>query len=171
MRQIGDDFYAKTQQRMFRSPRIDINELDMARTPADHVWPPANPDFTRASDPLPSTSYLKRPTLIYYETCSDSSDFGRHILTEVEACEVLRKHPHPNSGTPFSISFLQMIKSGIRHVHKSRLIHNNGNPSNFIMDGDGPVTIDSDSCVRQGNKLGFKAGTDGWTLRAKDYAR
>ncbi|KAL6834847.1 hypothetical protein V8C40DRAFT_261529 [Trichoderma camerunense] len=54
-------FYAKTNSREHQISQIDVNNLDISRIPADHVWPFADPNFTRAPDPLPSTSYLKRP--------------------------------------------------------------------------------------------------------------
>ncbi|RCI16356.1 hypothetical protein L249_2849 [Ophiocordyceps polyrhachis-furcata BCC 54312] len=89
---------------------------------------------------------------------------------DVEACEVLRIHPHPNivqylgcivrdgritglgfakysstlsqileDGTPFSIAHcLHGIEAGIRHMHNLGLVHNDLNPSNIMMDGDNP---------------------------------
>ncbi|KJZ71639.1 hypothetical protein HIM_08951 [Hirsutella minnesotensis 3608] len=196
-------FYAKTHQRLFGSAKVEVNELDTIRIPADHIWPLANPKFTRAPDPLPSTSYLKRPSLLYYESCSDDFDFARHIVTEVEACEVLRMHPDPNivqylgctvkdgrvtglgfakysltlsqilnDGTPFNLArCLNGIEAGVYHMHNLGLVHNDLNPSNIMMDGDNPVIIDFDSCKREGDKLGSKVGTDGWTLDDEDYAK
>ena len=193
-------FYAKTNQRIFRSPIIDVNGLDATRIPADQIWPLADPQFTRAPDPLSST-YVKRPSLLYYGL--DDLNYGSHVLTEVEACEVLKRHPHPNiapylgcivkegrirglvfakysvtlsqmleGGTPFDRGHcLRGIEAGIRHMHNLGLVHNDLNPSNIMMDGDNPVIIDFDSCKREGDKLGSKAGTDGWTLDGQDYAR
>lgn len=60
------------------------------------LWPPADPEFTRAPDPLPSTSYFKRPRLLNYKDNSDSSAFRLQILNKVNACEILKRHPHPN---------------------------------------------------------------------------
>lgn len=40
-------FYAKTNQRMTRFS-IVVNGLDATRTPADRIWPLANPKFARA---------------------------------------------------------------------------------------------------------------------------
>ncbi|KAK3377679.1 kinase-like domain-containing protein [Podospora didyma] len=199
----GEFFYAKSDQRIFRSPKIDINGLDTIRIPADRVWPLADPEFTRAPDPLPSTCYLKRPSLLYYENTPDKPDYDRHILTEVGACEILRVHPHPNiaqylgcivkdgrirglgfakysitlsqmlkDGTPFNRSrCLRGIEAGVSHMHSLGLIHNDLNPSNIMMDGDDPVIIDFDSCKQEGDELGSKAGTYGWTLNGADYAR
>lgn len=97
LRRADDDeyFYAKTSQRIFQS-RIDVDELDTIPIPAEHIWPLADPTFTRAPNPLPRSSFLKRPSLLYYENTPDELDYSHQILTEVEACEVLRLHLHPN---------------------------------------------------------------------------
>ncbi|KAK4076191.1 hypothetical protein Trihar35433_2751 [Trichoderma harzianum] len=89
-------FYAKTISREHQISQIDVNSLDISRIPADHIWPLADPIFTRTPAPLPSTSYLKRPSLLYYEDTQDASEYSRQILTEIEACEILRRNPHPN---------------------------------------------------------------------------
>jgi serine/threonine protein kinase len=204
LRRADDEyFYARTSQYIFRSPQIDINGLDTIQISAHHVWPLADPKFTRAPEPLPSTCYLKRPSLLYYENTPDKPDYAHQILTEVEACEVLRIHPHPNIAqylgcvvrdgrirglcfAKYSITLSQMLKdetpfhrshclsgieAGVRHMHDLGLVHNDLNPSNIMMDGDNPVIIDFDSCKREGDKLGSKAGTCGWTLDGEDYAR
>jgi serine/threonine protein kinase len=203
LRRADDEyFYIKTSQRMFGSSKIDINDLATIRIPADHVWPLADPKFTRAPEPLPSTCYLKRPSLLYYENTPDKPDYGDQILTEVEACEILRKHPHPNiaqylgcivkDGRIKGLAFarysktlaqilndgialqrtqcLRGIEAGVRHMHDLGLIHNDLNPSNIMVDGDKPVIIDFDSCKREGEKMGSKSGTCGWTVDDEDYA-
>ena len=68
----------------------------MSKIPAESVWPPMDPRFTRTPDPLPPNTYLKQPSLLDYgDTCA-SLEPSCQILTEVEACEILRRHPHPN---------------------------------------------------------------------------
>lgn len=198
----GEYFYAKTSQRILLSPHIDINGLDTIHIPGDHIWPLADPQFTRAPEPLPST-YVKRPSLLYYENTPEKPDYGRQILTEVEACEILKKHPHPNIArylgcivkdgrirglcfTKYSTTLSQMLKdktsfdksyflrgieAGVRHMHDLGLVHNDLNPANVMMDGDEPVIIDFDSCKREGDELGLKAGTYGWSLEDEECAR
>lgn len=193
-------FYAKTS---VRSPQIDIDGLDIIPIPAEHIWPLAEPRFTRAPVPLPSTCYLKRPRLLYYGNSSDESDYARHILTEVEACEVLRNHPHPNIAqylgcvvkdgrirglcfTRYTTTLSQILKdktsfdrsrclrgieAGVQHMHGLGLVHNDLNPSNIMMEGDHPIIIDFDSCKREGDMLGPKAGSSGWTLDDEDHAK
>lgn len=202
LRDADDEyFYAKTHQRMNQVSIIDVDGLGTIKIPAEQIWPLASPRFTRAPDPLPTTSYLKRPSLLYYGL--DDLDCGNHILSEVEACEVLKRYPHPNivsylgcivkegrirglafarypvtlsqmlkDGTPFDRDHcLSGVEAGVRHIHKLGLVHNDLNPSNIMMDGDNPVIIDFDSCKREGDELGSKVGTDGWTLDGQDRAR
>jgi serine/threonine protein kinase len=66
--------------------------------------------------------------------------------------------------------FLRGIRKGIRHLHSLDLIHCDLNPTNILMDGDTPVIGDFDSCRRKGEKLGFKAGTRGWTSEDFKFA-
>lgn len=125
-----DEFsYAQTNSREHPITQIDVNSLDISRIPADHIWPLADPTFTRAPDPLPSTSYLKRPSLLYYEDTQDASEYSRQILTEIEACEILRRNPHPNIAqylgcvvkeervrglvfTRYSVTLAQLLRDG-----------------------------------------------------------
>ncbi|KAJ8131821.1 hypothetical protein O1611_g1803 [Lasiodiplodia mahajangana] len=94
----GDDeyFYAKISQRILHEEEVDIGALEPVAIPTEHIWPLADPEFTRAPEPLPETCYLKRQPLCGYETGPNAYKYGNTILTEAKACEVLRKHPHPN---------------------------------------------------------------------------
>jgi serine/threonine protein kinase len=67
--------------------------------------------------------------------------------------------------------FLRGIQEGISHLHSLNLIHCDLNPTNILMNGDTPVIGDFDSCQREGEKLGFKAGTRGWTSEEFKFAR
>ena len=59
---------------------------------------------------------------------------------------------------------LSGIESGIRHLHKLGLIHNDISPLNIMLaTDDTAVIIDFDSCGLEGAKLGSKGGTYGWT--------
>ncbi|OBT69956.1 hypothetical protein VE03_00497 [Pseudogymnoascus sp. 23342-1-I1] len=61
---------------------------------------------------------------------------------------------------------LRGIESGIEHLHRLGLVHCDINPANIPMGGvddDNPIIIDFDSCRREGEDLGLKAGTRGWT--------
>jgi serine/threonine protein kinase len=55
------------------------------------------------------------------------------------------------------------IESGIQTLHNLGLVHNDLNPHNIMLEAnDTPVIIDFDSCRREGEVLGLKAGTIGW---------
>ncbi|KAK0613103.1 hypothetical protein B0T17DRAFT_542816 [Bombardia bombarda] len=171
LRDANDEyFYAKTNQRMTRVS--NINGLDTTRIPADQIWPLANPKFTQAPDLLPPTSYFKRPRLLYYgypylnivsylgcivkEGRIRGLAFARYSVT---LSQILKDR------TPFDKGLcLCGIEAGVRYMHKLGLVHNDLNPSNIMMDGDNPVIINFDSCKREEDELGSKAGTDGWTL-------
>lgn len=55
-------------------------------------------------------------------------------------------------------------------MHTLGLIYNDLNLLNIMMDGESPVIIDFDSCKREGDKLGLKAGTVGWAMKGVVYA-
>jgi serine/threonine protein kinase len=70
----------------------------------------------------------------------------------------------------FSISSIYFFGAsnrhrGIQHLHSLGLIYCDINPTNILMNGGTPIIGDFDSCRREGEKLGFKAGTRGWTCR------
>ncbi len=95
LRTANDEYYYfKTSQRIFHPARVDIKGLRAIKIPVD-IWPLVDAEFTRAPEPLPATCYVKQPGLLYYEAAT-GPDYAELILGEVEACEILRKHPHPN---------------------------------------------------------------------------
>lgn len=52
-------------------------------------------------------------------------------------------------------AYLEDILTGIQHLHKLGLVHNDINPANIMLDEDGTVIlIDFDSCRRVGEPLG-----------------
>ncbi|KLU90587.1 hypothetical protein MAPG_10439 [Magnaporthiopsis poae ATCC 64411] len=55
------------------------------------------------------------------------------------------------------------IEAGFKHMHALGLVHNDLNPSNIMFDGREPIIIDFDSCKTEGEPLGHKGGTFGWT--------
>jgi serine/threonine protein kinase len=205
LRRDNEYFYARTDWRILdlHPSAADISQLELNKIPMENVWPPMDPRFTPAPDPLPPNCYVKQPSLLYYSDTPASLEPARQVLAEVEACEVLQQHPHPNiaqyfgcvtmdgkitglcfhkypitlsqklkEATPFDKAFcLEGIESGVRHMHSLGLIHNDLNPRNIMMDGERPVIIDFDSCKREGDELGLKAGTSGWELEGIIYAK
>jgi serine/threonine protein kinase len=55
------------------------------------------------------------------------------------------------------------IRAGIEHLHSLGMIHCDINPHNVFTDVKDFVIGDFDSCTLEGDELGAKAGTDGWT--------
>ena len=52
-------------------------------------------------------------------------------------------------------AYLEDILTGIQHLHKLGLVHNDINPANIMLDEDGTVIlIDFDSCRRVGESFG-----------------
>lgn len=66
---------------------------------------------------------------------------------------------------------LRRIEDGIQQLHTLGLIHSDINLTNIVMDGDNLVTVDFDSCRREGEKLGTQAGKEGWTCENLHFAR
>lgn len=70
-----------------------------------------------------------------------------------------------NVTDPDRLACCRALESGIRHLHRLGLAHNDINPSNIVMDSENrPVIIDFDSARPIGEELGSKAGTVGWEL-------
>lgn len=58
--------------------------------------------------------------------------------------------------------WLKGIESGLKHLHRLGIVHNDINPSNIMFQGDTPVIIDFDSARRQGLRLDTVKRTYGW---------
>lgn len=57
------------------------------------------------------------------------------------------------------------IKAGIDHLHSLGLVHNDINPTNICIDGNGrAVIIDFDSAAPTGQPLTLRGGTTGWCI-------
>ena len=82
-------------------------------------------------------------------------------------------HKRVQDSRPFDTDLiLQGIQQGIRDLHSLGLIHCDISPANIVMDhGDTPVIVDFDSCRRNGEELGPKRGTWGWTNEDSEFAR
>ncbi|KAG6020796.1 hypothetical protein E4U40_005832 [Claviceps sp. LM458 group G5] len=77
------------------------------------------------------------------------------------------------AGTPFDKDrCLEGIERGIRHLHSLNIVHNDISPYNIMLDEtDRPVIIDFDSWKQNGQKLGTKMGSRGWSIEGTEYAR
>ncbi|KAK4151939.1 kinase-like domain-containing protein [Chaetomidium leptoderma] len=82
-------YFGKWQDR--RHPPLSLSELyAVKRVETDGRGPEVQPSWTVASK---QSCYIKTPSLFDY---AGAPDLERRILREVETCEILRKHPHPN---------------------------------------------------------------------------
>lgn len=82
--------------------------------------------------------------------------FGKYDMTLLEKTE--------HDSRPFDWDLcLRDIQKGIEHLHRLGLVHCDINPRNVMMNENMAVIIDFDSCHREGERLGAKAGAGGWT--------
>ncbi|KAK4121852.1 hypothetical protein N657DRAFT_682351 [Parathielavia appendiculata] len=55
-----------------------------------------DPRFTKAPEPLPNNVHIKRQSLLDYGDQVSTWKFTDLMLHELDICECLAKHPHPN---------------------------------------------------------------------------
>ncbi|KAJ5186626.1 hypothetical protein N7449_011390 [Penicillium cf. viridicatum] len=83
-------------------PSTIVNPVDLTnirQIPLSAYSPLYATELTRAHDPLPKDTHVKRPRLISYDWISKSpqpSAIAESILAEVKVCELLTQCPHPN---------------------------------------------------------------------------
>jgi serine/threonine protein kinase len=93
----GDDYFqSRYNRRMMPTAQVNPDVLEMHAIPTAHLWPHYSNDLTPAPDPLPVDSYIKRPRMIQYAE-EHPSRIPDLFLAEARICEILRKHPHPNT--------------------------------------------------------------------------
>ncbi|KAI1132330.1 kinase-like protein [Nemania abortiva] len=193
LRKGSEFYYAITDKRQLA--HFDTNQLECVKIPDEHIYPAATPGFLRAPNPVPSNVYIKTPDLLAYGSTPASCNFASQTLQEVQICEVLSRHPHPNiaqylgclvtddkihgicfvkyrmtlakhlrKGYPIDVDLcLAGVEKAVSHLHSLKLVHNDINPSNIMLDDNNePVLIDFDSCKYEGEELGLKGGTEGW---------
>lgn len=70
---------------------VDFSELhDVKQLDTEDRGPRMQPDWTVAEE---QDCYVKTPNLLAY---AEAPNLENLILQEIETCEILRKHPHPN---------------------------------------------------------------------------
>lgn len=90
-------FTARTRARLNRKNDLESSELEQVALIPKYAFQPAFSErFTRAIST--DQSFVKRPCLSSYSTIGVSPDtsVAEELLQEVEVCEMLRRHPHPN---------------------------------------------------------------------------
>ncbi|TLS20426.1 uncharacterized protein PpBr36_11372 [Pyricularia pennisetigena] len=168
--------------------RSFLHNITLIRKASYRPAPPA----TATILPTPGDFYVKRPDLM----AAGSVDLASLVLRELNVCETLKKHPHPNVATYHGClvseglsEFMKMedfaaarklaaenclagIEAGIRHLHALNIVHNDLNPANIAMTEDGvPVNIDFDSSSAPGAALDGIKRTHGWYDRKDKVAR
>ncbi len=97
----GDDiFHAYSKSRYRNSAEIKTEEsVDIIKIPPSACCPLFRSIFKAGPDPLPDDYYIKRPALISYDRICNSTNpyqISDSVLAEVQICETLKQHPHPN---------------------------------------------------------------------------
>ncbi|KAI1171104.1 kinase-like protein [Nemania sp. FL0916] len=204
LRKGSQHYYALTVER--QAANFDPAQLECVRIPDEHIYPAASPTFLRAPDPLPPNVYIKTPDLVTYGSTPESSNVAAQTLQEIQICEILRQHPHPNIAqylgclvtdnkihgicfAKYKITLAEYLRNGynlnveqclagieraVSHLHDLKLVHNDLNPFNIMLDDNNePILIDFDSCMYEGEELGLKGGTEGWAehdIRTASFA-
>lgn len=96
----GGVYHASSKARGTASPEL-IMELVTSKTPIPTAaYRPRFPStFTRAPDPLPRETYVKRPSLMSYDRVRKGAlpnSIADGLLLEAQVYELLRRNPHPN---------------------------------------------------------------------------
>jgi serine/threonine protein kinase len=99
----SDLHHAITKTRYLSLSDVQVERLDNdVVIPLSAYSPLFPPEFTRAPDPLPPNSHIKRPRLISYDQICKGSQLNHiaeSVLLEAAVCELLKQHPHPNVAT------------------------------------------------------------------------
>ncbi|KAG6198424.1 hypothetical protein E4U35_007080 [Claviceps purpurea] len=94
-----DLYYAISPDRFDTSSEIDLDNLNKIPIDTDTIWPRYSAGLLRAPSPVPQDSYVKETNLCSYEECPEGMEdkpLSDLVLHEIEAYELLRRHPHPN---------------------------------------------------------------------------
>ncbi|RDL35432.1 uncharacterized protein BP5553_07363 [Venustampulla echinocandica] len=185
--------YSTTRTRYKKGTQIDLTKLEIHPIPRPHIYPvlptlapnPLPPHVFLKRPNLISYAHseclteisalsmheaqmcqmIKRsphPNVAKYFGCLIDEDgriselcFSRHRKTLNQMVE---------DGEIFDrTACLDNITAGIKHLHSLGMIHCDINPHNVFADVEDFVIGDFDSCALEGDKLGAKAGTHGWT--------
>ncbi|KAF2811006.1 uncharacterized protein BDZ99DRAFT_487733 [Mytilinidion resinicola] len=154
----GQIFSATIKSRIQRKEEIDTSRLKMTPIPQEHVYPilPTQAPSSLSVDRSPHPNVAK-----YFGCHIDERGliiglcFKKYNKTLYEMVK--------GRDTLDAPKCLSSIKAGIEHLHSLGIIHCDINPHNIFLDTSTFVIGDFDSCTFEGDELGMKAGTDGWT--------
>ncbi|ELR03484.1 hypothetical protein VC83_00156 [Pseudogymnoascus destructans] len=92
----GNTYQARSKSRLRPNLDIEFNQDELTHItliPIESYCPPYSPEFTLAPKAPPEGHYVKQPDLMSYGEGLNICDI---VLTDIRACEILRKSPHPN---------------------------------------------------------------------------
>lgn len=186
-------FYSISRARYMDITQIDLTKLEILPIPRTHVYPllptrapnPLPPDvflkrpgldmygnskclttisalFMHEAQMCEVIKRSPHPNVVKYFGCLLDEDGRISELCFARYGKTL--HQMIDDGDIFDRkACLDDIRAGIEHIHSLGMIHCDINPRNVFADVKGFVIGDFDSCALEGDELGEKAGTDGWT--------
>ncbi|KAF4959411.1 hypothetical protein FSARC_10736 [Fusarium sarcochroum] len=80
----------------FIANALKLDKLDLVPIPIDVIWPRYADFLTIASEPTSRDCYVKRASLLNYETDQSFNLYHMLVMEEAQVCETLLKNPHPN---------------------------------------------------------------------------
>ncbi|KAG5957702.1 hypothetical protein E4U56_006040 [Claviceps arundinis] len=89
-------FFATSKLRAHEASALDLEKLDKIAIGLDIFQPLYSAQLLRAPTPVAQDSYIKVPNLLNIEENLTETCISKLVLHEIEALELLRKHPHPN---------------------------------------------------------------------------
>ena len=133
----GNNLYHAVSKARYSSPSDVRPEhlTDNILIPLSAYSPPFSSRFTRAPEPLPPDSYIKKPRLISYDRTRQGpqpDQLADSFLMEVEVCETLRKHPHPNIAEYLGCQVSQERITGICFAKYHRTLMQAVNPTCYM---------------------------------------
>lgn len=151
-RRTNDVYHAVSKARYSSSSDVRAGHLtNNIPIPLAAYSPPFPTHFTRAPEPLPYDSYVKKPRLISYDK-GPPNHIADSFLAEVEVCEFLKRHPHPNIATylgcqvsdgriigicftKYDRTLMQTVNPGHHMKRKLRSIRQSSEDYSYILEG------------------------------------
>lgn len=96
LRNSAEYFYAKTRRRFVDAADVDPDTLTLVCIPSTLIGPSFPVGFKEALPSDLTNSFIKRPSLFYYEDEASITSINALVLQEAEICELLQRNPHPN---------------------------------------------------------------------------
>ncbi|KAK1973648.1 serine/threonine-protein kinase [Colletotrichum cereale] len=129
-------YHAVSKARSSELSNLSINQLTTkVLIPATAYSPLFVPTFTRAPDPLPSNTYVKKPSLLSYDRIHQGllkNNIADNVLAEVQVCELLKQNSHPNIARYLGCQVLDGRIVGICFAKYEKTLMEAVNPHGFM---------------------------------------